>query len=34
MLIDSLLSGQKGAFTSAVRHLILPTIVLARSRWR
>ena len=29
MLIDSLLSGQKGAFTSAVRHLILPTIVLA-----
>lgn len=29
MLIDSLLSGQKGAFTSAVRHLILPSIVLA-----
>ncbi|APX89437.1 peptide ABC transporter permease [Brevirhabdus pacifica] len=29
MLIDSLLSGQKGAFLSAVRHLILPTIVLA-----
>ncbi|MAZ14830.1 ABC transporter permease subunit [Oricola sp.] len=29
MLIDSLLSGQKGAFTSAVSHLILPTIVLA-----
>ncbi len=28
MLIDSLLSGQKGAFVSAVRHLILPTIVL------
>jgi dipeptide transport system permease protein len=28
MLIDSLLSGQKGAFTSAVRHLILPTVVL------
>ena len=28
MLIDSLLSGQKGAFTSAVSHLILPTIVL------
>ncbi|PHP26668.1 ABC transporter permease subunit [Limimaricola cinnabarinus] len=28
MLIDSLLSGQDGAFTSAVRHLILPTIVL------
>jgi len=28
MLIDSLLSGQKGAFISAVRHLILPTIVL------
>ncbi|SUB02495.1 Dipeptide transport system permease protein dppB [Pannonibacter phragmitetus] len=29
MLIDSLLSGQKGAFLSAVRHLILPSIVLA-----
>ncbi len=29
MLIDSLLSGQKGAFTSAARHLILPSIVLA-----
>jgi len=29
MLIDSLLSGQKGAFQSAVSHLILPTIVLA-----
>lgn len=29
MLIDSLLSGQKGAFTSAVQHLILPSIVLA-----
>jgi dipeptide transport system permease protein len=28
MLIDSLLSGQKGAFADAVRHLILPTIVL------
>ncbi|MBM9593756.1 ABC transporter permease subunit [Roseitranquillus sediminis] len=28
MLIDSLLSGQAGAFTSAVQHLILPTIVL------
>jgi dipeptide transport system permease protein len=28
MLIDSLLSGQPGAFTSAVRHLILPAIVL------
>ena len=28
MLIDSLLSGQKGAFVSAVRHLILPSIVL------
>ena len=28
MLIDSLLSGQKGAFASAVQHLILPTIVL------
>lgn len=28
MLIDSLLSGQSGAFRSAVRHLILPTIVL------
>jgi dipeptide transport system permease protein len=29
MLVDSLLSGQKGAFTSAVQHLILPSIVLA-----
>ncbi|UWQ04512.1 ABC transporter permease subunit [Aliiroseovarius crassostreae] len=29
MLIDSFLSGQKGAFASAVSHLILPTIVLA-----
>ena len=29
MLIDSLLSGEKGAFASAVSHLILPTIVLA-----
>ncbi|UWQ92558.1 ABC transporter permease subunit [Aliisedimentitalea scapharcae] len=28
MLVDSLLSGQEGAFKSAVRHLILPTIVL------
>jgi len=28
MLIDSWLSGEPGAFTSAVRHLILPTIVL------
>ncbi|ODN69932.1 Dipeptide transport system permease protein DppB [Methylobrevis pamukkalensis] len=28
MLIDSLISGQKGAFQSAVQHLILPTIVL------
>jgi dipeptide transport system permease protein len=28
MLIDSLLSGQAGAFQSAVSHLILPTIVL------
>ena len=28
MLIDSLLSGQKGAFMDAVRHLILPLIVL------
>lgn len=28
MLIDSILSGQKGAFTSAMSHLILPTIVL------
>ena len=27
-LIDSLLSGQKGAFLDVVRHLILPTIVL------
>jgi len=29
MLIDSLLSGQEGAFRSAVSHLILPSIVLA-----
>ena len=29
MLIDSILSGQEGAFKSAVSHLILPTIVLA-----
>lgn len=29
MLIDSLLSGQKGAFVSAVQHLILPSVVLA-----
>lgn len=29
MLIDSLLSGQSGAFISAVRHLILPTVALA-----
>ncbi|PZF75583.1 peptide ABC transporter permease [Aestuariivirga litoralis] len=28
MLIDSILSGQKGAFWDAVRHLILPMIVL------
>lgn len=28
MLIDSYLSGQKGAFASAAQHLILPTIVL------
>lgn len=28
MLIDSLLSGEKGAFWSAVRHLILPTVAL------
>ena len=28
MLVDSLLSGQKGAFASAVSHLILPAIVL------
>ncbi len=28
MLIDSLLSGQAGAFQSAVSHLVLPTIVL------
>ena len=28
MLIDSVLSGQKGAFLDAVRHLILPSIVL------
>ncbi len=29
MLIDSLMSGQDGAFRSAVQHLILPSIVLA-----
>lgn len=29
MLIDSLLSGQKGAFQSAMIHLVLPSIVLA-----
>jgi len=29
MLIDSLLSGQKGAFSSAASHLVLPAIVLA-----
>jgi dipeptide transport system permease protein len=29
MLIDSLLSGQKGAFQSAIQHLVLPSIVLA-----
>jgi dipeptide transport system permease protein len=29
MLIDSLISGQAGAFKSALSHLILPTIVLA-----
>jgi dipeptide transport system permease protein len=28
MLIDSLLSGQAGAFRSALSHLVLPTIVL------
>ena len=28
MLIDSLLSGQKGAFRDALHHLVLPTIVL------
>jgi dipeptide transport system permease protein len=28
MLIDSLLSGEKGAFTSALSHLVLPTIAL------
>lgn len=28
MLIDSVLSGQEGAFKSAVHHLVLPTIVL------
>jgi dipeptide transport system permease protein len=28
MLVDAILSGQKGAFASAVQHLILPTIVL------
>lgn len=29
MLIDTLLSGEKGAFASAVSHLILPSVVLA-----
>lgn len=29
MLIDSILSGQKGAFLSAVSHIILPSIVLS-----
>jgi dipeptide transport system permease protein len=29
MLVDSLLSGQKGAFVSAASHLVLPVIVLA-----
>ena len=29
MLIDAALSGQKGAFASAIQHLILPSIVLA-----
>ncbi|WP_413871090.1 ABC transporter permease subunit [Albidovulum sp.] len=29
MLIDSLLSGQEGAFRSALSHLILPSVVLA-----
>lgn len=29
MLIDSLLSGEKGAFMSALSHLILPSVVLA-----
>jgi dipeptide transport system permease protein len=28
MLIDSLLSGEAGAFTSALRHLLLPALVL------
>ena len=28
MLIDSVISGQKGAFLDAARHLILPTVVL------
>lgn len=28
MLVDSLLSGQKGAFWDAIHHLILPTLVL------
>ena len=29
MTIDALLSGEKGAFASAVQHLILPSVVLA-----
>ena len=28
MLVDSLMSGEPGAFTSALRHLVLPTLVL------
>src|SRR5690606_37220261 len=28
MTIDALISGQKGAFTSALHHLILPTVTL------
>jgi dipeptide transport system permease protein len=28
MLVDSLISGQAGAFKSALSHLVLPTIVL------
>jgi dipeptide transport system permease protein len=29
MLVDTLLSGERGAFASAARHLVLPTVVLA-----
>ena len=34
MTIDALLSGERGAFNSAIRHLVLPTIVLGTIRSR